>query len=78
NISAQGLDESTIISCSVYYDDNYLGSSNLSVYNLKTINNLDFSVKIENGDQIYQYSKTGLSPAAESLEDPIEIKPFKC
>ena len=78
NISAQGLDESVIISCSVYYDDNYLGSSNLSVYNLKTINNLDFSVKIENGDQNYQYSETGLSPAAESLEDPIEIKPFKC
>lgn len=78
NISAQGLDESVIISCSVYYNDDYLGSSNLSVYNFKTINNLDFSVKIENGDQIYQYSETGLSPAAESLEDPVEIKPFKC
>lgn len=77
-VSAKGLDESVIIGCSVYYDEEYLGSTSFSIYNFKTINNLDFTAKIENGDLIYQYDEAGLSPAAESLEDPIEIKPFKC
>lgn len=77
-VSAASLMEAGSIICSVYYGEDYWGSANINVYNFKNSSNIKLFAKINNGDQLYQYSEEGLSPSANSLLDPIEIKPLRC
>lgn len=77
-IEATSLAETGEIICSVYYGEDYLGSAQLNVYNFKKASDIKLFAKINNGDQLYQYSEEGLSPSANSLLDPIEIEPLRC
>lgn len=75
---------SAIFKCSVYLKDTELGemysigSAEIVLQNSLVATPLDYYIIIENGDQVFQYSESGVSPDDERYQDPLEIKPLTC
>lgn len=73
-----------IFKCSVYLKDTELGDSypigvaELMLQNSSNATPNDYYIIIENGDQVFQYSESGVSPDDERYQDPLEIKPLTC
>ena len=71
-------------SCSVFLreDENsesyFIGSAELVLTNNSIANPVDYSIRIENGDQVFQYSESGVTPASERYTDPQKILPLTC
>lgn len=70
--------------CSVYLKDNptsesyLIGTAQLTLQNSGQASPTDFYIRIENGDQVFQYSESGVSPDDQRYQDPLEIKPLSC
>lgn len=62
-----------IFSCSVYYKDIFRGTTELKITNSYNKES-DYSLIINNSNQIFKYNENGISPAALSMEKPQEIK----
>lgn len=76
--------------CSVYVKDeeeldgeepNYysIGSGEITLHNKNSIDvPSDYFITITYGDQVFQYSESGVTPASERYSDPLEIMPLQC
>lgn len=71
-------------SCSVFLretstgEDFFIGSANITLQNENVASPTDYYILIENGDQVFQYSESGVTPASERYQDPQEILPLEC
>lgn len=78
------IDSIAIFKCSVYLKDNaasseyYIGTADITLQNEDTASPTDYYITIENGDQVFQYSESGVAPNSERYTDPLEIKPLIC
>lgn len=76
--------DSATFSCSVFLQEDassesyFIGSAELTLKNNSAADPVDYSIRIENGDQVFQYSESGVTPASERYTDPQEIQPLTC
>lgn len=86
-----GIDSSATFKCAVYlrdYDpDNgqkiedieyCVGVATIILKNESAADPTSYYITIENGDQVFQYSESGVSPDDERYTDPLEVKPLIC
>lgn len=71
--------------CSVYVKDHEddtefynIGSAEIILQNADVVVPSDYYILITNGDQVFQYSESGVTPASERYADPLEILPLQC
>lgn len=79
---------SATFKCSIYKTDEKeatdnsdfypIGSAEIILQNSSVATPTDYYIIIENGDQVFQYSESGVSPDDERYQDPLEIKPLTC
>lgn len=78
------IDTKATFSCSVFMRENkdaedfFIGSAQIVLQNDSAVQPADYYILIENGDQVFQYSESGVSPASERYTDPLEILPLEC
>ena len=85
------IDSSAKFKCSVYLRDRELsgdetledieysiGVAEITLQNESIATPEDYYIIIENGDQVFQYSESGVSPDDERYADPLEILPLTC
>lgn len=60
-------------SCSVYCSGNYIGYAEITLQNSSKIENNNYYISIVNGNQVFQYNESGVSPASGRNTDPIEV-----
>lgn len=85
------IDSSAKFKCSVYLRDRELedgeslddieysiGVAEITLQNESIATPDDYYIIIENGDQVFQYSESGVSPDDERYADPLEILPLTC
>ena len=83
------INDIVTLKCSVYLRDREpvgeetteqlqynIGVSSIVLQNEKSITKKDYQIVIENGSQVFQYSESGISPASQSNQNPIKIKPL--
>lgn len=80
----KGISSSATFQCSVYIkdtvesDEYYAGCAQIILYNEGTVQPTDYYILIENGNQVFQYSESGVAPNNERYADPQEVLPFYC
>lgn len=78
------IDSKATFSCSVYLRENkdaedyFVGSAEITLQNDLVASPTDYYILIQNGDQVFQYSESGVSPASDRYTDPLEILPLEC
>ena len=78
------IDAKATFSCSVYLretadeEDYFVGSASITLQNEDVASPTDYYILIQNGDQVFQYSESGVSPASDRYTDPLEILPLEC
>lgn len=71
-------------SCSVYLretkdeEDYYVGSAEITLQNETVASPNDYYILIQNGEQVFQYSESGIAPNSDRYTDPLEILPLEC
>lgn len=74
-VKAREINQFSNYKCIVKKDGDIIGYAQIILYN-SLEGALSYSAVINNGYQIFKYSTTGISPANEALEKPIEILPL--
>jgi hypothetical protein len=78
----KGIETSATFKCSVFKRygtrDYLVGSAQTTVVNEDTASPDGYRVVVENGDQVFQYSESGVSPCDSRYADPLEVKPLIC
>ena len=75
---------SATFSCSVFLketetgDSFFIGSAQITLSNEDVVSPTDYYILIENGDQVFQYSESGVAPTSERYQDPQEVLPLEC
>lgn len=78
------IDNNARFKCSVYLKDTEdgevysIGSAEILLQNESVAAPSDYYITIENGDQVFQYSESGVSPDDERYTDPLQINPLIC
>lgn len=78
------IDNNARFKCSVYLKDTpdgeeySIGSAEILLQNENAATPTDYYITIENGDQVFQYSESGVSPDDERYTDPLKINPLVC
>lgn len=71
-------------SCSVFLKETetgesfFIGSAQITLQNEDIASPTDYYILIENGDQVFQYSESGVAPTSERYQDPQEVLPLDC
>lgn len=55
-----------------------IGSASITLQNESAAKPNDYSIVIENGNQVFQYTVEGIAPNSQRLEEPIIILPLVC
>lgn len=80
----KGVDSKATFKCSVYTKDGehldsyFVGSAQITLQNSLAASPTDYYILITNGDQVFQYSESGVAPDNERYTDPLEILPLSC
>ena len=75
NLLVKTISNFTIYKCSVYHRGIYVGTTSIVIKN--SLQGGDaYTLIINNGSQVFKYNENGISPASESLENPIYIEPL--
>ena len=80
----KNIEISATFSCSLYLKDTkdedfyFAGSADITLVNEGAAVPNEYYILIENGEQVFQYSESGVSPTSERYTDPLEILPLKC
>lgn len=87
----KGIDSKATFKCAVYLRDREpagdetvedieynIGVATIILKNATAADPTDYYITIENGDQVFQYSESGISPDDDRYEDPLEVKPLTC
>ena len=72
------IDKRATFKCSVYVSEYLVGSATITIENEDVADPTDYYIIIENGDQVFQYSESGVSPCDERYKDPLEVFNLKC
>lgn len=84
NYPISQIDNNAKFKCSVYLKDTpdgeeySIGSAEILLQNENAASPTDYYITIENGDQVFQYSESGVSPDDERYADPLVVKPLIC
>ena len=84
NYPISQIDNNAKFKCSVYLKDTpdgeeySIGSAEILLQNENAASPTDYYITIENGDQVFQYSESGVSPDDERYTDPLVVKPLIC
>ena len=84
NYPISQIDNNARFKCSVYLKDTpdgeeySVGSAEILLQNENAASPTDYYITIENGDQVFQYSESGVSPDDERYTDPLVVKPLIC
>lgn len=84
NYPISQIDNNARFKCSVYLKDTpdgeeySIGSAEILLQNENAASPTDYYITIENGDQVFQYSESGVSPDDERYTDPLIVKPLIC
>lgn len=62
--------------CSIYYNNEYVGTESIILYNTNSTNQ-DYFIQLINGTQIFKYDENGVSPCDETKDNPQEILPLQ-
>ena len=71
-------------SCSVYLkevedgESFFIGSATITLQNDSVASPSEYYILIENGDQVFQYSESGVAPTSDRYQDPQEVLPLEC
>lgn len=76
-------DSTMIFECYVYRSKGseekvYIGCGQIILKNESAATINDYYIVIENGDQVFQYTESGVSPCNERMFDPQEVKTLVC
>jgi hypothetical protein len=55
-----------------------IGTAGINLQNNSEATPTEYYILIANGDQIFQYSESGVAPDNERYTDPLEVKPLEC
>ena len=72
------------IKCGVYLKDTEdgeyycVGIASIDLQNNSEATPTEYYILITNGDQVFQYSESGVAPDNERYTDPLEVKPLEC
>lgn len=78
------IDTLATFRCSVYMKDNkdseeyFVGSADITLQNEVEAEPATYHIEIENGDQVFQYSESGVSPDSDRYTNPLEILNLEC
>lgn len=78
------IETSAVFRCTVYtrnssVSDFYnIGTAEITLQNEGAAEPNSYYIIIENGEQVFQYSESGVSPADTRYENPLEVKPLTC
>lgn len=75
-IQMSSVDKSITYKCAVYKDNIYIGTGEITLTNSLAIED-GYKLEIVNGNQVFKYNEAGISPASDSLDDKINIKPLE-
>lgn len=84
NYPISQIDNNARFKCSVYLKDTLdgeeysIGSAEILLQNENAASPTDYYITIENGDQVFQYSESGVSPDDERYTDPLKVNPLIC
>lgn len=80
NVRANTIQEYSTFKCSVYQNDNFIGTAAIILTNSFEseieIDLRDYDLIINNGNQVFQYDENGVSPASRGLSNPQTILPL--
>lgn len=71
-------------SCSVFLKETstadafFIGSATITLQNESAASPTDYYILIENGDQVFQYSESGVAPTSDRYQDPQKVLPLEC
>jgi hypothetical protein len=82
--AVKAVDGSATFKCAVYLkdtttSDEYLaGTAEITLTNEDAVSAADYYILIENGNQVFQYTESGVSPDSDRFTDPLTVKPLIC
>ena len=74
------IDIAETLKCTVYskkQNGMLYGSAEVLLKNGVDVNKNDYYIVIKNGEQVFQYSESGVSPTSERVQEPLEILPLE-
>lgn len=74
------IDIAETLKCTVYSKKQngvLYGSAEVLLKNGVDVNKNDYYIVIKNGEQVFQYSESGISPTSERVQEPLEILPLE-
>lgn len=78
------IETSAVFRCTVYTRDSSvsdfynIGTAEITLQNEGAAEPNSYYIIIGNGEQVFQYSESGVSPADTRYENPLEVKPLTC
>ena len=78
------IETSAVFRCTVYTRDSSvsdfynIGTAEITLQNEGAAEPNSYYIIIENGEQVFQYSESGVSPADTRYENPLEVRPLTC
>ena len=72
NIQINTITSFAIYKCSVYHKGVYIGTSSITLLNTFENQN-NYSLIINNGNQVFKYNEAGITPINNTLENPFQI-----
>lgn len=80
NVKANTIQDYSTFKCSAYQSNNFIGTASITLTNSFEadieIELSDYSLVINNSNQIFQYNENGVSPASRGLSNPQTILPL--
>ena len=82
--SVRQIETTAVFRCTVYVKDSSIGefynigTAEIILQNESAAEPSGYYIIIENGEQVFQYSESGVSPADTRYTDPLEIKNLTC
>ena len=74
-VDISSIDDFNIYQCSVYKDNFFIGSAEITLLNKKGTEGT-YNLVIDNGTQTFVYNEDGVSPASSNIVNPITILPL--
>lgn len=74
-VDISSIDEFNIYQCSVYKNNFFIGSAEITLLNKKGTEGT-YNLVIDNGTQTFVYNEDGVSPASSNIVNPITILPL--
>ena len=75
NIDLRTISFFKTFKCSVFKNSVFIGTASVVITNDLTTN-LNYTLVINNGNQVFKYNEAGVAPNSSSLKNPIEILPL--